>query len=135
MTHKNRGRITFAPGDPWRAHWGVSPLPRGAVALGCVTVDRQPGALLRLANGSYAHGFCGNLTNVNDRKAEAAIAAAPKRFGGATVGGGRKSADRAGGRRRSVYIDDDTAAILKQLGDGELSLGIRRAARLLKDEI
>ena len=53
--------------------------------------------------------------------------------GGAGRGQGRKSADGATGlRRRNISIDDASADILRALGDGDLSLGVRRAAARLK---
>lgn len=49
--------------------------------------------------------------------------------GGPGRGQGRKPADGATGlRRRNISIDDASADILRQFGDGDLSLGIRRAA-------
>lgn len=52
--------------------------------------------------------------------------------GGAGRGQGLKPADGAVGlRRRLISIDDASAEALTRLGDGNLSLGIRRAAKLL----
>jgi hypothetical protein len=52
--------------------------------------------------------------------------------GGPGRGQGRKSADGAKGlKRRNVTIDDESAEKLRAYGDGDLSLGIRRAARKL----
>lgn len=50
--------------------------------------------------------------------------------GGAGRGQGRKSVDGATGlKRRNITIDDVRADILRDFGgDGDLSLGIRRAA-------
>jgi hypothetical protein len=49
--------------------------------------------------------------------------------GGAGRGGGRKCLDGATDtKRRNVSIDDASADVLRGLGDGDLSLGIRRAA-------
>jgi hypothetical protein len=53
--------------------------------------------------------------------------------GGAGRGGGRKCMDGATGtKRRCVSIDDASADVLRGLGDGDLSLGIRRAAAQIK---
>lgn len=53
--------------------------------------------------------------------------------GGAGRGQGVKAADGATGlKRRTISIDDASAEILRQFGDGELSLGIRRAAAHIK---
>lgn len=52
--------------------------------------------------------------------------------GGPGRGQGRKSADGATGlKRRSISIDDASADILRRFGDGDLSLGIRRAAKAI----
>ena len=53
--------------------------------------------------------------------------------GGAGRGQGLKAADGASGlERRSISIDPASAVILRAFGDGDLSLGIRRAAVLVK---
>jgi hypothetical protein len=52
--------------------------------------------------------------------------------GGPGRGQGRKPADGAKDlKRRNVTIDDESAEKLRAYGDGDLSLGIRRAARKL----
>jgi hypothetical protein len=58
-----------------------------------------------------------------------------QRRGGARTGAGRPAADEQQGlRRRNVMLDDETADWLRALGDGELSLGIRRAAAALRKQ-
>lgn len=53
--------------------------------------------------------------------------------GGAGRGQGLKAADGATGlKRRNISIDDASADILRTYGDGDLSLGIRRAAAHIK---
>lgn len=53
--------------------------------------------------------------------------------GGPGRGQGRKPADGATGiKRRNVSIDDASAEILRKLGDGDLSLGIRLAAARIR---
>ncbi len=51
--------------------------------------------------------------------------------GGAGRGQGRKPADGKRGSRRNVVLDDASADTLRELGDGDLSLGIRMAAARL----
>ena len=53
--------------------------------------------------------------------------------GGAARNAGRKSADGAQVKRHLVTLDAQTVERLKaaDLGDGELSIGIRRAASLI----
>lgn len=53
-----------------------------------------------------------------------------ERRGGAREGGGRKAEDEAEDTKRyNVSLDAPTAKKAKKLGDGNLSLGIRRAVR------
>ncbi len=53
--------------------------------------------------------------------------------GGAGRGQGVKAADGAKNlKRRNITIDDDSADALRAFGDGDLSLGIRRAAAHIK---
>lgn len=53
--------------------------------------------------------------------------------GGAGRGQGIKAADGATGlKRRNISIDDASAAVLREYGDGDLSVGIRRAAKQIK---
>lgn len=60
----------------------------------------------------------------------------PTKRGGARAGSGPKPADgRRGMTRRNVMLDDETVAWLRELGDGELSLGIRRAAAALRQQL
>ena len=50
--------------------------------------------------------------------------------GGAGRGQGVKSADGATGlKRRNISIDDASADVLREYGGGDLSVGIRRAAK------
>jgi hypothetical protein len=60
-------------------------------------------------------------------------AAAPKRHGGKRAGAGRKARTTDGGPLQlySAKLDATTVRVLTALGNGELSEGIRRAARLL----
>lgn len=55
--------------------------------------------------------------------------------GGAGRGQGRKPADGKRGTRRQVVLDDDSAAVLRAYGDGDLSVGIRRASVLVEEEV
>ena len=54
--------------------------------------------------------------------------------GGPGRGGGRKAADGVVGvTRKNVTLDQRSIDTLRALGDGDLSLGIRRAAAMLRD--
>ena len=52
--------------------------------------------------------------------------------GGPNRNAGRASADGRPGKARCVKIDAESLATLKTYGDGELSLGVRRAADLVR---
>lgn len=55
-----------------------------------------------------------------------------KPHGGAGRGQGLKAADGATGLKRiNITINQEHMAILRDFGDGDLSLGIRRAADLI----
>lgn len=51
--------------------------------------------------------------------------------GGSRANAGRKVSESGRRKSRDVSLDDDTVAILKEYGDGNLSEGIRRAAALV----
>lgn len=59
------------------------------------------------------------------------MTAKPKR-GGAREGAGRKAVDGTVGKPRLVQLDEATVLTLQKLGEGNLSLGIRRAALSVK---
>ncbi|RKP44753.1 hypothetical protein D7S86_27430 [Pararobbsia silviterrae] len=53
--------------------------------------------------------------------------------GGAGRGQGRKAIDAAGKlHRKSVTLDEQSIATLRAFGDGDLSVGIRRAATAIR---
>lgn len=63
------------------------------------------------------------------------LAVALNTHGGPGRGQGIKAADGATGlKRRSISIDDASAATLRQLGNGNLSVGIRLAAARIKGQ-
>lgn len=134
MTHTNRGRLAVDVGGAWRIYWGNAPVPSGAEMLG--TVTRSPGdvgALARLPTGLYAQGNASVLRGLDQRKVQAALDAAEPRRGG-WRGVARTGADGASGVvRKSVTLDEASIAVLRELGDGDLSVGIRRAAGIVCD--
>lgn len=62
--------------------------------------------------------------------AEAPSKPTPKRRGGARAGTGPKVVDGVVTSRRQLTLDDATMAAFQALGNGNASLGARRAARL-----
>ncbi len=133
MTHNNRGRLAVYLGGAWRIWWGNAPLPVGAQALGTITRNvGDNGALLLLPSGIYSQGNAGVLRTLDQRKVAAALEQAAPGHGGARPGGGKRTADGAQGViRKNVTLDAASIDALRALGDGDLSLGIRRAAARL----
>jgi hypothetical protein len=133
MPHDSRGRLAVDLGGAWRLYWGNAPIPAGAQPLGTVTRGLgDTGALLRFANGNYAQGNASTLRALDQRKIVAALDAAEHGHGGARTGGGKRAADGVQGMiRKNVTLDKASIAALRALGDGDLSLGIRRAAAKL----
>lgn len=73
------------------------------------------------------------ISHEKARGLTAALTAALSGRGGPGRGQGVKSADGATGLRRvNVSLDEASIEALRALGDGELSLGIRRAARMVR---
>ena len=128
MTHNKRGRLTVDLGGNWR--WYANRLPAGSKCLGTVTTaNGETGALLFTASGIYARLNAGALVSLPQSKVQAAVdSARAGTHGGPGRGQGVKAVDGATGLKRvNVSLDDATIAAAKVLGDGEVSLGIRRA--------
>jgi hypothetical protein len=132
VTHTNRGRLSVDLGGAWRIYW-TGPVPHGLQALGTVTRNAgDTGALFEGLPGNYWQGNVRDLARVDADKVRAAIARSTPRRGGAKPNGGRPTADGVRGMvRRNVTLDDASVDALRKLGDGDLSLGIRRAAARL----
>jgi hypothetical protein len=132
MTHNNRGRVTVDLGGNWRLY--TNSAPAGCAMLGTVTRDEvETGALAITEAGIYtmvnARIFCA----LDQDKIKASLAEARATHGGPGRGQGVRAVDGATGlKRRNISIDDASADRLRALGDGDLSLGIRRAAAHLK---
>lgn len=129
MTHNQRGRLTVDLGGNWRRY--TNTIPAGSQCLGTVTTARgETGALLFTASGIYARLNAGALVSLPQAAVDEARAGTR---GGPGRGQGAKAADGATGLKRvNVSLDEASIEALRQLGDGELSLGIRRAAAHIK---
>jgi hypothetical protein len=130
-THSNRGRLTVDLGGNWRLY--TSTIPAHSRALGTVTRDGcDTGALVLIeATGLYVQVNAGVIRSLPQHKVAAALAEVRTGRGGPGRGGGRKTTDGVTGlKRRNVSLDDASVAVLRELGDGDLSLGIRRAAKI-----
>lgn len=134
MTHNNRGRLAVALGGAWRLYSNT--IPAGSRALGTISRDiGDTGALVQIeSSGLYVQVNAGAVRNLPQSKVSAAVEAARSgAHGGPGRGQGIKAADGATGLKRvNVTLDEDSIDALRQLGDGELSLGIRRAAAHIK---
>lgn len=59
-----------------------------------------------------------------------------KKRGGPRPGSGRKTHDGAKGlTRHMVTLDPETVGMMRLIGEGQLSLGIRRAAILAREKV
>lgn len=133
MTHNHRGRLTVALGGAWRLYSNT--IPAGSRALGTITRDiGDTGALVQIeATGLYVQVNAGAVRALPQPKVSAALAEVRTGQGGPGRGQGIKAADGATGLKRvNVSLDDASIEALRQFGDGELSLGIRRAAAHIK---
>lgn len=133
MNHDNRGRLTVYLGGNWRLY--ANNLPVTGKALGIVTNDGMTGALVYIERtGVYVRLNAGASVELPQAKVQAAIDAARAwSHGGPGRGQGLKAVDGATGlERKNISIDPASAETLRAFGDGDLSLGIRRAAAHLK---
>lgn len=133
MTHINRGRLTVDLGGKWRLY--ANTIPSSGVALGTVTKDDATGALVFIERtGMYVRLNAGAMVVLPQVKVQAAIDnARAGTHGGAGRGQGLKAADGATDlKRTNITIDPASAETLRAFGDGDLSLGIRRAAAHIK---
>jgi len=133
MTHTNRGRLTVDLGGKWRLY--TNTIPANSRAIGTITREGyDTGALVLIeATGLYTQVNASSLRSLNQRKVVAALAEVRTGQGGPGRGQGIKAADGATGlKRTNITIDTASADTLRVFGDGDLSLGIRRAALILK---
>lgn len=114
MTHNNRGRITVALDGNWRLY--TNTIPAGATPLGTVARDGcDTGALVRIRTGAYAQVNAGVVRSLDGRKVAAVLGTAGR------------PAKMSGGKRVNVYLDAASLAIAEQIGNGNVSEGIRKA--------
>lgn len=116
MSHDNRDRLTVDPDGDWRQYAKI--IPHNYTPLGTVTRDGQTGALVRIeTTGVYVQLNGAGIRNLPGRKIAAALG---------LVG---RPAEMAGGRRVNVYLDAESLKIAADLGNGNVSEGIRTALR------
>ena len=115
MTHTNRGRLVVDTNGNWRLY--TNTIPANATALGTVTRDdHDTGALVRIeATGTYVQVNAGALPRLDGRKVAAALGTA-----------GRPS-EMSGAKKVNTYLDAESLAIARRLGNGNVSEGIRKA--------
>ncbi len=127
-------RATLAV-DPFADPYAYATCPPGATMHGVVTHRGETGALM-LVGGTFvrANGATWNPLPAADLAAVLA-AARPGRRGGARPGSGPKPADGAVGVRRvNIMLDPISDATARALGDGDRSVGIRRALAKLSHD-
>ena len=136
MTHNNRSRLAVDLGGKWRLY--TNTLPANSRALGTVTSEGyDTGALVLIeATGLYVQVNAGSIRSLPKSKVAAALAEVRTGSGGPGRGQGIKAADGATGlKRTNITIDAASAETLRAFGDGDLSLGIRRAANHIKSSL
>ena len=117
MTHANRGRITVDPDGNWRLY--APTIPAGCKVLGTITKDSgESGALVQTQAGIYSMLNARVLASLDQRKVKAAL--------GLTNDPGRP-AELTDGKRVNVYLDAASLERAAQLGNGNVSEGIRIA--------
>lgn len=117
MTHTNRGRLVVDANGNWRLY--TNTIPANATPLGTVTRgDGDTGALVQIATtGAYAQVNSGVIRTLDGRKVAAAL------------GKTGRPPEMEGGKRVNVYLDAESLEIASNLGNGNVSDGIRRALR------
>lgn len=136
MNHENRGRLAVDLNGNWRLY--TNTLPRGSRAIGTVSRDGiDTGALVLIeATGLYVQVNAGAIRSLPQDKVQAAISSARTGRGGPGRGQGRRAKDGATGLRRvNVTLDARSVEALREHGDGDLSLGIRRAAEMINRSV
>lgn len=123
MTHNNRGRLTVDVNGNWRLY--TNTLPANATPLGTVTRDvGDTGALVRMdKTGVYAQINAGAIRNLDGRKVAAAMG----------ITGRPEEMD--GGKRVNVYLDAASLERARDIGNGNISVGIRIALAMAKDKL
>lgn len=118
MTHTNRGRLTVDANGNWRLY--TNTIPANSTPIGTVTRDESDtGALVRVeTTGAYAQVNAGAMRSLDGRKVAAAL------------GTSGRPTEMSGGKKVNTYLDADSIAIAQQLGNGNVSEGIRKALKL-----
>lgn len=124
MVHQNRVRLTVDPGGNWRLY--TNSMPAGCTALGTVTRGGETGALVITEAGIYSMLNERVYSTLDQRKVNAAL--------DPEDGRGRPT-EMDGGKRRNIYIDAASWDMALNLGDGNASVGIRKALALAREKM
>ena len=118
--HPNRGRLTVNTDGNWRLY--TNTIPANSTPIGTVTRDGiETGALVRMeATGAYVQINAGVLRTLDGRKVSAAL------------GTSGRPAEMEGGKRVQVYLDAESLSIAADLGNGNVSEGIRKALKVAR---
>ena len=111
----NQGRLFVDMEGDWRQF--VATLPPAAQVIGVVSHGEltEPGALVRLTNGTYVQINGETTYQLDGRRVVATMGIA-----------GRRRVMRDG-RNVNTYLDAETISLATRIGDGNVSQGIRRA--------
>ncbi|MBF0421881.1 MAG: hypothetical protein HQL73_02695 [Magnetococcales bacterium] len=122
MTHTNRARIRVDISGDWQAY--TPTIPDGATVMGTVTVGHGiTGALIRWEkDGTYSQVIEGSVRRLDGRKIAAAM------------GTSGRPTSVPDGRRVNIFLDPDSIATAKVIGDGKIGEGIRRALAKAKGD-
>lgn len=128
--------VSINLGGRWR--WITSSIPSGFVALGTITNRGGIGVLVyNKKEKIYGKVITSKLYPVNQKiVADLVAKARAGKMGGAGLGGGvsAKYADSVLVRKQ-VTLDHDSINFLTSFGEGELSAGIRKAAKKLQGKL
>ncbi|WP_110647591.1 hypothetical protein [Salinicola peritrichatus] len=122
MSNQNRKRIIIQAGES-SLMYPTAKVP-SYDDLGLVSVGDDTGRLLRnKRSGTYVMYIGGATRSLDQRKVRSALG----------IGPGRPE-QMQGGRRRNVYMSDADADYLRQIGNGNLSEGIRVAVAAHREQ-
>lgn len=122
MASNNRAKIIVDPAGK-AGLYQPAPIP-GYTALGTVTQGFETGALYRNdRTGTYVMANAGAIRSLDQRKVRSALGIGPGRP--------EKMLD---GKPRNVYMSDRDAEYLREIGNGNLSEGIRIAVSAHRDQ-
>lgn len=121
--HLNRGRITVDRDGNWRLY--TNSIPGGCTVIGTVTRGEiETGALVKTEAGIYSMLNARVYKSLDQRKVAVALGESPALIG--------RPVELTGGKRVQVYLDAESLDRAANLGNGNVSEGIRKALAATK---